>query len=467
MAITKYITLDSLRFFYKQLRGSNNFLATTNLYGTIKLGGDMPKNLRPLQVTDQGNAYIELFPKQGDNIPDIGSPTKPMYIHQGEFVETRANVGSETKPIYLKDGVLTACNDIVYMTEIKDSEGNPQNNLAAVQIGGIPAGTTMEDLNTKTFSQVLDILLFPDVNPSHSNISHTGFALNNTTTPVEKGTPIKTISKIGLSRAEWTTYNSNWHREDENGNKLYKVSANSSNTTTTVTDWPLMGNMMYAGKKLGTKYEFVINGKTISTDDGNLPTITDTAYTTLGNHYYKARIQYATGPTPKNNKGKVMESLACPAGYYPSSTTWTQKTVNVTLPWFAPSVKGTNTNKSPQAAGTKGVFAKQALISWNNNSESMQTAYFTLPAQSDKETNKKLRQSFYIPHKVGKTAKIYVYDYVANNGEYVDATSQFTYEVVTKTSPLWDAVLPTEETYRLYYLIDSSGIDPRAFYVKF
>lgn len=108
MAITKYITLDSLRFFYKQLRGSNNFLATTKLYGTIKLGGDMPKNLRPLQVTDQGNAYIELFPKQGDNIPDIGSPTQPIYIHQGEFTEITDSVGSTIKPIYMNMGELKA-----------------------------------------------------------------------------------------------------------------------------------------------------------------------------------------------------------------------------------------------------------------------------------------------------------------------------------------------------------------------
>ncbi len=113
MAITKYITLDSLRFFYKQLRGSNNFLATTKLYGTIKLGGDMPKNLRPLQATDQGNAYIELFPKQGDNIPDIGSPTQPIYIHQGEFTAVTASIGSgattdtSAQAIYMKDGSLT------------------------------------------------------------------------------------------------------------------------------------------------------------------------------------------------------------------------------------------------------------------------------------------------------------------------------------------------------------------------
>lgn len=120
MAITKYITLDSLRFFYKQLRGSNNFLASTNLYGTIKLGGDMPKNLRPLQVTDQGNAYIELFPKQGDNIPDIGSPTQPIYIHQGEFVETTASLGSVSQPVYLKDGKFTLCDDMgVVLEEIK------------------------------------------------------------------------------------------------------------------------------------------------------------------------------------------------------------------------------------------------------------------------------------------------------------------------------------------------------------
>ena len=68
-------------------------------------------------------------------------------------------------------------------------------------VGGFAAGTTVGQLNGKSYNEMFDDLLFPSVNPSHGTPSLTGFALNPSTTPVEIGTAVASISEAGLNKS--------------------------------------------------------------------------------------------------------------------------------------------------------------------------------------------------------------------------------------------------------------------------
>lgn len=189
-------------------------------------------------------------------------------------------------------------------------------------VGGFAAGTTVGQLNGKSYNEMFDDLLFPSVNPSHGTPSLTGFALNPSTTPVEIGTAVASISEAGLNKSTWTTYNN---------------------------------SLSYAGDITSTVYTIKINGTEYS-DITALPE----KYTTLGSQTYKAVVNYGVGPVPVNNKGVAVESLACPA-----SNVSATRTVNVTCPWFASTV-------------TAGELTKQSLVSWNATAGAMSTGEFTV-----------------------------------------------------------------------------------------
>lgn len=203
-------------------------------------------------------------------------------------------------------------------------ESNIEDKTLAMpeKVGGIAKGTKISELEGKTYNEMFDDILFPSVNPSHGNPSLSGFALNPSTTPVELGTSVASVSEAGLNKSTWTTFNN---------------------------------NLAYAGDITSTVYEIKINGTTY-TDRTGLPS----NYTTLGNHTYKATVNYAKGPTPVNNKGVEVPSLAAPA----SSVTAT-RTVNVTAPWYA----------STASAGT---LTKQSLVSWNTTTGAMSSGEFTV-----------------------------------------------------------------------------------------
>lgn len=189
-------------------------------------------------------------------------------------------------------------------------------------VGGIAKGTTISALEGKSFSAMFDDLLFPSVNPSHGTPSLSGFALSPSTTPVEIGTAVASISEAGLNKSTWTTYNN---------------------------------NLAYAGDITSTVYEIKINGTTYS-DRTGLPS----TFTALGNQTYKATVNYAKGPTPVNNKGVEVPSLAAPA-----SSVSATRTVNVTAPWYA-------------STATAGTLTKQSLVSWNATAGAMSSGEFSV-----------------------------------------------------------------------------------------
>lgn len=211
--------------------------------------------------------------------------------------------------------------------------------------GDYGVGTTVADLEGKSYDELFDGILFPTINPSHGNPSLTGFALSPSTSPVEVGTAVASVSNAGLNKATWTTYN--------NG-------------------------LAYAGDITSTVYTFVLNGTTYSGTDAQ-PTGLPTTWATVGNQTYKAVVNYGKGATPVNNKGVEVESLACPAGSVNAT-----RTINVTLPWFA----------STSAATAENPVVKQTLISWNGTAGAMSTGNFVVQPSGT------LPQVFKLPRKL-------------------------------------------------------------------
>lgn len=205
-----------------------------------------------------------------------------------------------------------------------DYESDMEETMAMPNaVGGFSKGTTVADLQGKSLSQMFDILLFPAVDPSHGTPSVTGFALSSSTSPVELGTSVPSVSDASFNRATWTNYNN---------------------------------SLPYAGEATSTVYDITINGQSYS-DKSALPS----TFTALGNQTYKATINYAKGPTPVNNRGEERPSLACAAGSVSAT-----RTVNVTVPWFASTAAATSSNP----------VVRQSLISWSTSS--MDTGSFTV-----------------------------------------------------------------------------------------
>lgn len=258
--------------------------------------------------------------------------------------------------VNFSDGILTVTKVDGTKAEIEVGSGKYVSNIEdktvamTTEYGDYVVGTTVEDLEGKTYDELFDGILFPTINPSHGNPSLTGFTLSPSTTPVELGTSIATCSVAGLNKATWTTYNN---------------------------------NLAYAGDVTSIAYTYTINGTAYTGTDA-LPTGLPTTYTTTGSQTYKAVVSYAKGATPVNNKGVEVASLACPAGSVNAT-----RTVNVTLPWYAST--STATSVSP--------VVKQSLISWNATAGNMSTGNFEVQPSGT------LPQVFKLPRQL-KTLKM-------------------------------------------------------------
>lgn len=280
--------------------------------------------------------------------------------------------GEGVKDITLSNGVLTvtysddSTNTIVIPgggSNIYSSKIEDKNVAMTTKYGDYGVGTKVSALEGKSYDELFDGILFPTIDPSHGIPSLTGFVLNPNNTVVEIGTAVASISEAGLNKATWTTYN--------NG-------------------------MAYAGDIKSIIYEFSINDYLYS----NISDLSGKVFDTLGNHTYKATIHYNAGKAPKNNKGVVVEGLACPEGSVSAT-----RTVNVTAPWFV-------------------YDQKQSLIPWNPTVGAMSTGEFTVqPHTADNP------QRFKLPR---KATSMQMYNTVAKQFETVslndwDESSDFTY----------------------------------------
>lgn len=245
-------------------------------------------------------------------------------LHDGQSYSGLLAVGKSVQDITLVNGVMTITYTDASTTTVEVGSGKYKSNIEdkdvamTTKFGDYVVGTKVSALEGKTYDELFDGILFPSVNPTkNGDPSVSAFALASSTSPVELGTSVISISEAGLNRNTWKTYNN---------------------------------NAPYAGEVTGVAYTFTINGSTYSA----ISDLAEKTYTTLGNHTYKAVVSYAQGITPVNNKGVEVASLACPAGSKEAT-----RTVNVTAPWYA-------------STATAGSLTKQSLISWNTTAGAMQ-----------------------------------------------------------------------------------------------
>lgn len=191
-------------------------------------------------------------------------------------------------------------------------------------VGGIAKGTTLSELEGKTYDAIFDDLLFPTVNPTFTAPS-ASIKLNGYSATQEVGAVAPTVSNFTVSFSAGAI-------------TLNGVKQNNR-----------------AGAQ-DTDASFIYYGG--DTANTTLPTVV-----ALGGTTYQYHAAYAEGPQPKDNKGNDY-STPLAAGSVNSSAV----TVNGTYPWYA----------STSAASADEPVVKQALVDWNATAGSMSTGQFAL-----------------------------------------------------------------------------------------
>ena len=209
-------------------------------------------------------------------------------------------------------------------------ESNIEDKTLAMPnaVGGIAKGTTISELEGKTYNEMFDDLLFPTVNPTFTAPS-ASIAFKSYSSTQEVGTTGPTASNFTVG---------------------YNAGAITLNGT----------KQANRGGAQDTTNSFIyVNG---SASNKTLP-----SKVTLGSTTFKYRAAFAEGPQPKNNKGGDY-STPLAASYVDSSAI----TLNGTYPWYASTVGVT----------TSSPVAKQALVAWNATAGKMYTGDngFTLEA---------------------------------------------------------------------------------------
>ena len=209
-------------------------------------------------------------------------------------------------------------------------ESNIEDKTLAMPnaVGGIAKGTTISELEGKTYNEMFDDLLFPTVNPTFT-------------------APSATIKFNGYSSTQ-------------------EVGANGP-TTSNFTASYSAGQITLNGVKQANRGGAQDTANSFIYVNGSASNKTLPSKVTLGSTTFKYRAVFAEGPQPKNNKGGDY-STPLPASYVDSSAI----TLNGTYPWYASTVGVTAS--SP--------VAKQALVAWNATAGKMYTGDngFTLEA---------------------------------------------------------------------------------------
>lgn len=199
-------------------------------------------------------------------------------------------------------------------------ESAMDDSLATVEdLGGIPAGTTAEELKAKTISQILDDLLFPTVQPTKTD-------------------PTATLSlKSGFSN-----------------NGVYEVGAAAPVDPTNFTKGYTLGAINIAGVKK-QDYAGAPTAQVLyygsSESQTELPT-----EITEGAMKYNYKVTFAAGPQPLDSKGGNATSVA---KYNGGSKTGTA-TINGVYPLFATTADIAMLTKQALTNGTQLTFKAPA-----------------------------------------------------------------------------------------------------------
>lgn len=329
-------------------------------------------------ATDTNIIYLNDKAYGGNGLPTgVNKVVTQVAIHNSGKLLVRYSDGSDVTLYPIK-----------YVSQYEDDMEVPNT------IGGITAGTKVEDLKSKSISEVLDALLFPTIDPTLKTNPSVVFDFiedkhkGTTSVTVELGTPVLQVSQASLNKGKWTT--------DED----------------------------YAGNIESYKYIFNINGNEVvnsESDSAKVPGISETFYTEPVRNTYKATIQYAS-TSVKNNKGEVVSGSG--------GTATKTLTVDVGVNWYA------STDIDKQSIIPQGLASLTSSV----------TNTVTLQPHSSTDTGYK--QSIKIPVKSGITPKIESYD--PSNGVWGDETRNWSKEEVIET------VNNIEVTYAHYTFKDSN-----------
>lgn len=384
-----------------------------NNAGKLNIGKDTTNEVQPVYFKDG----VPTAPKSkvgSGAASDAGA--QAIYMNSGKLVPIQKTIGSATKPIYMQNGIFTACNDIVYTSNIQDKTMEMPDT-----VGGIQAGTTVQTLNGNTFSQLFDDLLFPtknDVSVSDNSLKVTGLSVTPNTTPVYVGSSLSKINAEGtFSRGTWSKYNDGKNAAGPESGRTYTLK-DPSNTSI----------------KTGAN-KTAFNGSIASTDK----------FTSPGNYKYTVTVNYSAtqnADIPVNNKGQKMDGTVSnvPNICLSSSSVSQSVTINATYPWYAPT-------------GSMGTFAEQKKLTWGT---SISTGEFTLPAQADNAAIGN-RQGFKIPYPSGRSTTVSIQVWIPAPTNAWVASTEFTYENTTLNGI----------NYRHYYLNSGSAVGSRKFKITF
>lgn len=195
-------------------------------------------------------------------------------------------------------------------------ESAMDDSLATVEdLGGIPAGTTAEELKAKTISQILDDLLFPTVQPTKTD-------------------PTATLTlKSGFSN-----------------NGVYEVGASAPADPTNFTKGYTLGQILIAGVKK-QDYAGAPTAQVLyygsSESQTELPT-----EIAEGAMKYNYKVTFAAGPQPLDSKGGNATSVTKYAGGSKTATA----TINGVYPLFATTANIATLTKQALTNGTQLTF---------------------------------------------------------------------------------------------------------------
>lgn len=258
----------------------------------------------------------------------FATDTKEILHNNEPYVGLPLNVRVENVELNEEGSIIIVSFSDGSTKEIEIGSGKYESKIEDKSIamtsayGDFTKGTTVGQLEGKTYDELFDGILFPTVNPTFSAPT-ASISLKNYSSPQEVGATAPTSANFT------TSFNAG------------AINLNGSKQANRAGAQDMENSYIYVGDQNQELPETV----------------------SLGNTSYYYHAAYAEGPQPKNNKGVDYNSPLA-AGAVNSSAA----TVNGTYPWFA----------STSTATAENPVVKQALVAWNTTVGAMSTGNFTV-----------------------------------------------------------------------------------------
>jgi len=237
-----------------------------------------------LQSSDGSSVSISGFDAITGGTYDSGTTTLTLYDNLGSTIDVSGFTSSASVSLSANTG-LGSDTDVlytIYNTLVDDAVTN-------VEVGGAQSGTTAATWKTRTFVEVLDEILFPDVEPTYTIPTIVTTGINDLT--VEVGSVVS--ATIGATAIKNDAGDFSQLRVLRNNTAIFTDTTISAHTETNVPD-----QFGYVNPNSPN------SGFTLSpspyTDAYTIPA--PTGVTTSTETLYKVDGDYASGQAKKNNK---------------------------------------------------------------------------------------------------------------------------------------------------------------------